>query len=146
MAKEFESSEINLDIQKELIKFDKMLPIKSYSHLILLLHRDSEIQLKLALINSKKKINKIYPFFKELFKYKIIDVILDFNDKILILYIKERKTYILITNIDREKYSDILIFQKPIKEAKMEIKNNELIILSNFKLYFFEFINSKKIF
>ena len=118
------------------------------------------MQLKLALLDTNKHIKKIIPFYPEFFKFKIIDVILCFKDKLCILYIYKHiaKTYILILNINNHYYEDLTsnklfeekiysnfsIFPYSINDAKMEIKKNKLIILSNNKLYFLDFIPGKK--
>ena len=154
MDKEFESIEIEGKIGRNnaIIHFDKIITVKNDPNYYLLFHKNSEMQLKLALLDTNKHIKKIIPFYPEFFKFKIIDVILCFKDKLCILYIYEHiaKTYILILNINNNKlieekiYSNFSIFPYSVNDAKMEIKKNKLIILSNNKLYFLDFIPDKK--
>ena len=162
MDKEFKSIEIEGKIGRnnDIIRFDKIISLKNDSNYYLLFHKNLKMQLKLALLDTNKHIKKIIPFYPEFFKFKIIDVILSFNDKLCILYIYEHiaKTYILILNINNHYYEDLTnnkliekkiysnfsIFPNSVTEAKMEIKKNKLIILSNNNLYFLDFIPGKK--
>jgi len=132
MDKEFESIEIEGKIGRnnEIIHFDKIITVKNDPNYYLLFHKNLEMQLKLALLDTNKHIKKIIPFYPEFFKFKIIDVILCFKDKLCILYIYEHiaKTYILILNINNNKlieekiYSNFSIFPYSVNDAKMEIK------------------------
>ena len=161
MDKEFESIEIEGEVGRNnnIIHFDKIIPLKLFKY-FLLFHKNSKTQLKLALLDTNKRITKIIPFYPKFFNFKIIDVISCFNDKLCILYIYEHiaKTYILILNINNHYNEDLTnnklieekifsyfsIFPNSLNEAKMEIKKNTLIILSNNKLYFLDFISGEK--
>jgi len=139
MDKEFESIEIEGEIGRnnEIIHFDKIITVKNDPNYYLLFHKNLEMQLKLALLDTNKHIKKIIPFYPEFFKFKIIDVILCFKDKLCILYIYEHiaKTYILILNINTHYYEDLTnnklieeriysnfsIFPYSANDAKMEI-------------------------
>ena len=163
MDKEFKSIEIEGKIGRnnDIIRFDKIISLKNDSNYYLLFHKKLKMQLKLVLLDTNKHIKKIIPFYPEFFKFKIIDVILSFNDKLCILYTYEHivKTYILILNINNHYYDEDLtnnklieekiysyfsIFPNSVTAAKMEIKKNKLIILSNNNLYFLDFIPGNK--
>jgi len=164
MDKEFESIEIKGELgeNNDIIHFDKIITIITLRlfKYYLLFHKNLNPQLKLAFLDTNKGIRKIIPFYPQFFNFKIIDIILCFNDKLCILYIYEHiaKTYILILNINNHYYGDLTnnklieekifsyfsIFPYSLNDAKMEIKKNTLIILSNNNLYFLDFIPGEK--
>ena len=113
MDKEFESIEIKGELgeNNDIIHFDKIITIITLRlfKYYLLFHKNLNPQLKLAFLDTNKGIRKIIPFYPQFFNFKIIDIILCFNDKLCILYIYEHiaKTYILILNINNHYYGDL---------------------------------------
>ena len=149
-----ESHEIKIKYRKdELHLFDKIVALSDDSNQLFLFTKNSNTQLKRILLdmNKNKEISRIYPFHPEFFKFEIIDVISYYNNKLCLLYVKENKTNILIINTDDKKeiiYSDFLVFNKSIENAKIELnkEKNILIILLENKFYFLNYIKTKKIY